>query len=111
MIFNEVIKTIDCSVLEGNRSEAQQRENIEKGVSWTMRSKHLRDPSHAVDVAPYPIDWNDIKRFKLFAAFVFATAKRLKISIRYGATWSRNPTDKYTGSHSDHPHFELIPKR
>jgi len=112
LIFNEVIKVVDCTVIEGARSREQQRKNIANGVSWTMNSKHLKSPSQAIDIIPYPIDWQDIPRFKMFAAYVFAVSRRLKIPLLYGGTWSRNPTGKFQGvkADADHAHYELIPK-
>src|SRR5574343_391522 len=41
-------------VIEGMRTYQQQQINFRKGVSWTMRSKHLKQSdrySHAVDIA------------------------------------------------------------
>ena len=32
----------------------------------------ITNPSRAVDVVPYPIDWDDRERFHLFAGFVIA---------------------------------------
>jgi peptidoglycan L-alanyl-D-glutamate endopeptidase CwlK len=45
------------TILEGHRSEEQQRKNVEKGVSKTMNSKHLPTPAMAVDAAPDPLSW------------------------------------------------------
>ena len=45
------------TILEGERSEEQQRKNVEKGVSKTMNSKHVRSPAEAVDAAPDPLSW------------------------------------------------------
>ena len=56
----------DFSVLEGVRSLQKQEENVAKGVSKTMNSRHLT--GHAVDLTPYPLPkgewqrvwWNEI---------------------------------------------------
>jgi peptidoglycan L-alanyl-D-glutamate endopeptidase CwlK len=48
------------TILEGVRSMEQQRKNVEKGVSKTMDSKHVRLPSEAVDAAPDPLEWPQI---------------------------------------------------
>lgn len=111
-IFNEVVKVMDCKVIEGARTKAQQRKNIAKGVSWTMKSKHVERPCRALDIVPYPVDWEDIYRFKVFTAYVFAVSRRLKIPLKYGGTWSRNPTGPFKGvkANPDWAHFELIPK-
>ena len=49
-------KGFDMSVFDGLRTEAEQRKNIRRGVSWTMNSMHLPQAdglSHAVDLVPY----------------------------------------------------------
>ena len=60
-VFNEVIKHVDCSVLEGHRSEERQNKLYEEGKTKVKypKGRHNASPSLAVDVAPYPIDWND----------------------------------------------------
>jgi hypothetical protein len=61
----------------------------------------------AVDVAPYPIDWEDTKRFYHFAGFVQATAKQLNIPIIWGGDWNNNNNFK-DQTFNDLVHFELI---
>ena len=57
-VFNEVIKHVDCSVLEGHRGEERQNKLQEEGKSKVRYpdGRHNASPSNAVDVAPYPID-------------------------------------------------------
>ena len=108
LLFFEVIKHYDCTILEGHRSEERQNELYRTGYSKTEYpgSKHNTTPSMAVDVAPYPIDWNDEKRFYHFAGFVIATAKQLNLDIRWGGDWdSDNDLDDQT--FMDLVHFEL----
>ena len=52
------------TILEGERSEEQQRKNVEKGVSKTMDSKHVRSPAEAVDTAPDPLEWPQTGKLK-----------------------------------------------
>lgn len=47
----------DFSVIEGLRTIERQRELVERGTSKTMNSYHLT--GHAIDVVPYPLDWNE----------------------------------------------------
>ena len=71
-VFNEVIKHVDCSVLEGHRDERTQEKLFSEGktkVHYPM-GRHNSKPSRAVDVVPYPVDWNDRERFHLFSWFV-----------------------------------------
>jgi peptidoglycan L-alanyl-D-glutamate endopeptidase CwlK len=89
---------IDFTVLEGARSLKQQEENVKKGVSATMNSKHLKTPSEAVDLAPCPIDWEDTERFKKLSEIVKETAKKLGIKIVWGGDWK---------TLVDMPHYEM----
>ena len=108
-VFNEVVKHVDCSVLEGHRGKAEQDECCAKGLSkqaWPL-SKHNATPSKAADVAPYPIDWKNTMRFTLFAGFVLGTARSMGVELRWGGDWNRNgnPSDE---NFLDMPHFELV---
>ena len=107
-IFNEVIKTVDCSVLEGHRCQSKQDKYYEEGKSKVKypSGRHNKLPSMAVDVAPYPIDWDDRERFHLFAGFVLGIAKSMGINLRWGGDWNQNwfvDDNKF----DDFPHFEL----
>lgn len=108
-LFLEVIKHYDCAVIEGHRSEAEQNKAYYAGKSKLKypNSKHNKIPSMAVDVCPYPIDWNDSKRFYHFAGFVKATAIQMGIKIRCGADWDGDNDFKDQTFH-DLPHFELV---
>ena len=110
-LFNEVIKTVDCSVLEGHRSEERQNKLQEEGKSKVRypKGRHNASPSNAVDVAPYPIDWNDRERFHLFAGFVLGVANRMGITLRWGGDWNMNFNLK-DNNFDDLPHFEIREK-
>jgi hypothetical protein len=109
-LFHEVIKTWDCTVLEGHRDEAAQEQAFKDGKSKLHYpdGKHNATPSMAVDVAPYPIDWNDAQRFIYFAGFVVGVARAMGFQVRWGGDWNgnRDPQDE---SFRDLPHFELLP--
>lgn len=83
---------------------------VATGASRTLNSKHvypLNEPSLAVDVAPYPIKWNDYLRFYAFAGFVLGTATEMGIKIRSGMDWD---SDREFNDQSFHdlPHYELV---
>lgn len=68
-LFIRVGQLFPNTILETERSEEQQRKNVEKGVSKTMKSKHLvgegiRDKAHAVDAAPDPVGWPQSGKLK-----------------------------------------------
>ena len=73
-------------------------------------SKHNSLPSLAVDAAPYPIDWNDKKRFALFAGFVLGIAATKGIRLRWGGDWNMNYIT-LDNRFDDLPHFELVQER
>ena len=107
-VFNEVIKTVDCSVLEGHRSKDRQNALYKEGKTKVTypKGRHNSFPSLAVDVAPYPVDWGDRERFHLFAGFVLGIAKSMGINLRWGGDWNSNwqvDDNKF----DDFPHFEL----
>jgi len=113
LLFKEVIKNVDCSILEGIRTKATQEEYVRTGKSKTMNSKHLPQDdgvSWAVDCIAYPIDWNNWKRNYMFAGYVRGVAESLGMKIRCGADWNSNmdPTDQ---TFHDLPHFELLTPR
>ena len=108
-IFNEVIKYIDCSVLEGHRSKERQNILYEDGKTKVRypKGRHNAKPSLAADVAPYPVDWNDRERFTLFAGYVLGMARRMGYTLRWGGDWNMNfrvNDNKF----DDFPHFELV---
>ena len=107
-VFNEVIKTVDCSVLEGHRNKAKQDEYYDEGKSKVKypNGRHNKLPSMAVDVCPYPIDWDDRERFHLFAGFVLGIAKSMGINLRWGGDWNQN-FEVDDNKFDDFPHFEL----
>ena len=107
-VFNEVIKHIDCSILEGHRNEERQNTLFDQGKSKLRfpNGKHNTLPSKAVDAVPYPIDWSDIERMRAFAFFVKGIAAGMGIKLRLGADWDGDFTCKDQTFH-DLPHFEI----
>ena len=92
------ITPVDFTVLEGVRTVAQQRINVAKGVSTTMRSRHLT--GHAVDLVPLvngKPSW-DWQYYHQLAPAVKQAAKELNVAIDWGGD---------SKSFKDGPHFEL----
>ena len=108
-ICHEAIKIIDFSVIEGHRSEARQNDAYDAGRSklkWP-ESKHNQVPSLAVDIVPYPVDWEQHSRFYVLAGVMFACAHKLGYKLRFGGDWDMD------GEHTDQtfhdlPHFEIV---
>ena len=102
----------DFSVLEGVRTAERQRELYAQGrtkpgriVTWTLRSRHLT--GRAVDLVPYPLDWNTAAKFDAIYDAMMAAAKELKVEIRSGMDWDRDGR-KREAKETDSPHFELV---
>ena len=107
-VFNEVIKHVDCSVLEGHRSKDRQNKLYEEEKTKVKypHGRHNRQPSSAVDVTPYPVDWKDRERQTLFAGFVIGVASQMGINSRWGGDWDQD-FQVVDNRFDDFPHFEL----
>lgn len=116
----------DFTILEGVRSRQQMASNYGKGrtaaeciakgvdpkyaqpklakVTWlndpykSNHGVHADGLGHAVDCAPWPIDWNDLDRFKAMGALIKSAAHQEGVAIVYGGDWA---------SSKDWPHVEL----
>ena len=107
-LFEIVIEDFDCSVLEGYREKEAQNRAFDEGKSKLRfpEGNHNKYPSLAVDVAPYPIDWEDRDRFHYFAGFVKGVASQLGLDIRWGGDWDSDTQTK-DNNFDDLPHFEV----
>jgi len=108
-LFNRVVQTYDCTILEGHRTEARQNRLYAEGKSKVRypNSKHNYIPSQAVDVAPYPIDWHDTDRFYHFAGYVLGMAELMGVPLRWGGDWDRD-TILDDQTFDDLPHYEVV---
>ncbi len=107
-LFHEVVKIMDCTVIEGHRGEAAQHLAFVTGKSkldWP-KGNHNSKPSKAVDVAPFPVDWSDSKRFYFFAGIVLGVAARMGLNIRWGGDWNQDGQVK-DNTFNDLVHFEV----
>lgn len=109
-IFNEVIKHIDCTIIEGHRNKERQDAAYNAGkskVKWP-NSKHNKSPSLAVDVMPWYKDKPHIRwdisdkqtaiELHRFAGFVQGVAAGMGIPIKWGGSFN---------NFFDGPHYEL----
>lgn len=68
-------------------------------VTWLnnpFASKHVS--GNAVDLVPYPVDWNDLSKFKVIADAMKQASKELNVKLSWGGDWA---------SSKDYPHFEV----
>lgn len=107
-LFERVVMDYDCTILEGHRSKEAQNRAYDEGRSklrWP-EGKHNALPSRAVDVAPYPVEWRNLKRFYDFAGFVRGVAAMMGIRVRWGGDWDRD-YDLDDQRFNDLVHFEI----
>ncbi len=108
-ICREVIKVYDFKVVCGHRDKEDQEKAFKEGKTKKHfpDSKHNKDPSTAIDIYPYPIDFNDRERFVLLAGLMIATAESKGYILRWGGAWNGLKTMK-NNKFDDLPHFEII---
>ena len=103
-VLNKLIKIMDVTIIEGVRSEKRQAELLKKGATKVKYSKHME--GKAVDLAPYPVDWEDRERQTLFAGFVLGLARNMGIRLRWGGDWDMD-FQVMDNRFDDFPHFEV----
>lgn len=130
------LSIMDFTVTDGVRTLAQQKKLYDQGrngnpgpiVTWTMESNHLPKADgygHAVDMAPYPIDYNNTESFTSLARLMREAALQEGIRTVWGCIWDRCLNDLSDNLHAeiegyvyrrkalgkkasqDRPHFEL----
>ena len=108
MVFNEVIKSVDCSILEGHREKERQNQLFDEGKTKVLYpdGRHNDYPSNAVDVVPYPVNWEDRERMTLFAGFVLGVANQMGINLRWGGDWDQD-FEVMDNKFDDFPQFEI----
>jgi len=139
-VFEQVVRGFDNVIMCGVRTLEKQKANVASGASKTLNSKHIPrkpdgsyDPkgkSRAVDAAPYPIQWPDVKafnaildklsdderkelkeyiktvgRFYAFHGYVKATADAMGVPVRGGSDWDGD-WDFTDQTFDDLVHFE-----
>ena len=107
-VLNELIKIMDCTIIEGVRSEEKQQEYFKKGKSKIdgITKKGMHQLGKAIDLAPYPIDWNDRDRFHYMGGMIRGIAKQLNVNVRWGGDWDSDGQTK-DNSFDDLVHVEV----
>ena len=85
----------------GLRTLKDQEHLVSIRASKTLNSLHRKQSTgygHAIDLAPYPVDWSDPSRFFMFATLMFRAANELDIPLEWGGHWR---------SFKDYPHYQL----
>ena len=92
------LSSVPFTVTEGLRTLARQKQLVEAGASWTLKSRHLT--GHAVDLAPLiggRVRWDWPPFYELARAMKQAAAD-LGVAIEWGGDWRKK---------KDGPHFQL----
>ena len=84
-VLNELIKIMDVTIIEGLRSKERQQELLAQVKTKVKYSKHME--GKAVDLAPYPIDWNDREMFHYMGGMLRGLGKAMGVNIRWGGDW------------------------
>lgn len=116
LLFNEVIKVIDCEVTEGYRGRIEQEKAFSEGRSKEHYpyGKHNQMPSMAADVYITPVDMVNFGRFFWFAGYTMAVADnffaqgKMKHRVKWGGSWDRDYQLSNEKGLRDYVHFELI---
>lgn len=93
-----MISAVDFGITQGLRTIEEQKENVAKGASQTMNSRHLT--GHAVDVLAYPdgkASW-DWEHYEKINEAVQTAALEHKVPVIWGGSWT---------TLKDGCHFEL----
>lgn len=118
LIFNQIIKEFDNTIICGHRGKIAQTLAFYKRKSklkWPFSQHnylfHKQPYSLAVDAGPYDptlknIDWNDTVRFCYFAGRVMQKASDLGIPLMWGGDWDQD-TELKDNKFNDLVHFEL----
>lgn len=107
LICVKSIEIIDFAVICGYRNKEEQTIAFQRGFSKANYplSRHNHLPSKAVDIAPYPINFKDDKKFYELAGVIKAVAHYL---FENGAISHKLKWGGEFKSLKDLPHFELI---
>jgi hypothetical protein len=110
-LLTEVCKYFDITVIEGKRSQARQNQLVKEGKSKTKFGKHVQ--GKAVDICPYPIDWDARDDFHYLGGFVLAMAANMGLKIRWGGDWNASSLFKGQRTTKDNNfddlvHFEIL---
>ena len=117
-VLNEAIKIYDFTIIEGLRTKRRQKDLYDKGKTKVMHSKHM--DGLAVDLAPYPVNFEDTKRFFYLAGIIKVIAMKLGANIRWGGDWNKDQVFTSRGltnkkgtdskqNFNDYVHFEIKP--
>lgn len=87
----------DFRIFEGHRTLERQKILKSKGFSKTLKSKHLYNPSKAIDIIEFPWTWNGFILTPVYKNLVLEILKKHP-KVSWGGVWK---------SFVDLPHFQI----
>ena len=84
-VLFDLVKIMDITVIEGLRTQGRQDELVAQSKSKTKYSKHTA--GKAVDIAPYPVDWEDRERFHYMGGMFRGICQQKGVDGRWGGDW------------------------
>jgi len=105
-VLEKVVKYFDITIIEGLRSKERQEQLLSEGKTKLKFGKHCE--GKAVDIAPYPIDWNARDDFHYLGGFVLGMAAAMGINIRWGGDWSGSSLDQEARTTKDNKFDDLV---
>lgn len=111
-VFKEVIKKVDCTIVEGYRQKYKQNLYFKQNRSRVKfpNSDHNKIPSLAVDVIPYingKGSWHP-HHCIYFAGCAMTIARRLGIPLGWGGNWDLDEEIMTDQDFQDLAHYFLI---
>ena len=103
-VLDELIKIMDVTIIEGLRSKERQEKLLKQGATKVKYSKHME--GKAVDLSPYPIDWENRDGFHYMGGMVRGIAHQLGLKVRWGGDWDSDGDVKDNGF-DDLVHIEI----
>jgi peptidoglycan LD-endopeptidase CwlK len=108
-IIEYAARIINFSVICGHRGKEDQNKAFAEGrskVKWPD-GKHNQSPSYAVDIMPYPEEYNNMDNLIFQAGIILGIAEIAGVKLRWGGDWNRSYVRKKQ-SFDDLYHFELV---
>ena len=93
--------TVDFGVIQGLRSVEEQKELVARGLSKTMKSKHLE--GRAVDLMAYiggRGSW-ELNVYDEIADAMKEAAVKVDVAVRWGAAWTVTDIREWEGTMED----------
>jgi peptidoglycan LD-endopeptidase CwlK len=104
-VLNELIKIMDVTIIEGVRSAERQKKLLSQGSTKVKYSKHM--DGKAVDLAPYPVDFEDRDGFHYMGGMIRGIAQQMGFKVRFGGDWDSDGSTR-DNRFDDLVHVEIL---